>query len=60
VDQRCAHAPYKKAFPYEIYNKLASAYTKRKTGDCYDRFLVADREMRQSITDYPSMYREST
>lgn len=34
--------PYKKAFPYEIYDKLSFVYTTSKNGDCYDRFLVAD------------------
>ena len=52
--------PYSKAFPHEIHNKLVSVYPKRVNGDCYDRFLVSNREMRQSTSYNLSMLRKNT
>nr|YP_009370759.1 NADH dehydrogenase subunit 7 [Eukaryota sp. BB2]AQL10454.1 NADH dehydrogenase subunit 7 [Eukaryota sp. BB2] len=39
----------RKAFPYEVYDKLNFKVPTGVEGDCYDRYLVRMNEMRESI-----------
>lgn len=39
----------RKQYPYEVYDKLDFTVPVGVNGDCYDRFLVRVREMRESL-----------